>query len=361
MKLPDRYKPLSSPMAGGFGSVIPLQDTFLRRVVLLKIMQDKANNAQLQNEINGLSKARSRHVVEIYDVLRDEKSDINGIIIERLRGREFSKFHEQAFTNPNDFLKILYQIATALKDIHAVGIVHRDLKLDNFKESSSGVVKIFDFGISSPDSGYQTKENKGTLVYAAPELYVAGATITPEMDIYAFGACAWALASPKFPPVLKETPPQQSALCPSISTVMPTYPSHVDGLHAEVVALLDACLNPNPGSRPTAETLSSVLGRHLVRNRHRGLFIQGKTKVVELSTAQPSVNLKIGGLGEISVAYDGLAFIVTQVSGSVRINNVPIAAGQVLHQACLLSFGDSSLGSGQQWVTFFASHPEVVL
>jgi serine/threonine-protein kinase len=324
-------------------------------------MHDKANNAQLQNEIRGLSKARSRHVVEIYDVLQDENSDITGIIIERLRGRDFSTFHEQAASNPHDFLKVLYQVATALKDIHAVGIIHRDLKLDNFKESSSGVVKLFDFGISSPGGGYQTKENKGTLVYAAPELYVAGATITPEMDIYAFGACAWALASPKFPPVLKEMPPQQSAACPSISAVMPTYPSHADDLHAEVVTLIDACLNPNPKARPTAETLSSVLGRHLVRNRHRGLFIQGKFKVVELSAGQPPVNLKIDGLGEITVVYDGLIFLVKQVSGSVRINNVPVAAGDVLHQACLLSFGDSSLGSGQQWVTFFASHPEVVL
>lgn len=361
MKLPDRYKTLSGHMAGGFGSVIPLQDTFLRRVVLLKIMQDKANNAQLQNEIQGLSKARSRHVVEIYDVLHDNNKNIYGIIIERLRGRDFSAFHEQAAANPNDFLKVLYQIATALKDIHAVGIIHRDLKLDNFKESSSGVVKLFDFGISSPGSGYQTKENKGTLVYAAPELYVAGASITSEMDIYAFGVCAWALASKEFPTVLKELPPQQSAACPSISTVMPTYPGHIDGLHGEIVALIDACLSPNPNNRPTADTLSSVLGRHLVRNRHRGLFIQGKLKVVELSSDRPLVNLKIGTLGEISVAYNGLVFLVTQVSGSVRINNTPVVAGHVLHQACLLSFGDTSLGSAQQWVSFFASHPEVVL
>ena len=361
MNLPDRYKTLSGQIAGGFGSVTPLQDKFLRRVVLLKVIQDKANKAQLKNEIQGLSKARSRHVVEIYDVLLDEKSDITGIIIERLRGRDFSMFHQHAASNPNEFLKVLYQIATALRDIHAVGIIHRDLKLDNFKESSSGVVKLFDFGISSPGGGYQTKENKGTLVYAAPELYTAGAAITPAMDIYAFGVCAWALAVSKLPSELNEMPPQQSALCPSISTGMPVHPAHAEGLHAEVVALLDACLSPDPKTRPAAANLSSVLGRHLVRNRHRGLFIQGKFKVVELSASQPSVNLKIGGLGEITVVYDGLIFLVTRVSGSVRINNVPVASGDVLHQACLLSFGNSALGSGQQWVTFFASNPEVVL
>ena len=361
MDLPKRYKSLTGALAGGYGSVIPLQDSYLRRVVLLKVMHDKSNNAQLQNEITGLCAARSRHVVEIYDVLNDNHGDISGIVIERLRGRDFLEFHKEAAANPIGYLKILYQVATALKDIHSVGIIHRDLKLDNFKESSAGIVKLFDFGISSPGEGYQTTQNKGTLCYAAPELFVSGATVTPEMDMYAFGVCAWALASSKLPKTLHELPPQQTAACPSIAKVMPTYPAQVNGLHTEVVDLLDSCLNTNPGLRPSAEKVSEILGRHLVRHRHKGVFIQGTLKVVELSGAQPSVTLKIGALGEITVVYDGLVFRVTHVGGSVRINNVSITAGDLLLQSCLLSFGDNSLGSGQQWVTFFASHPEVVL
>ena len=362
MTLPARYKPLSKgALAGGFGSVSPLEDTFLRRIVLLKVMQDPANNAQLQNEIRGLCKARSRHVIEVYDVILNSKGEISGIIIERLRGRDFTAFYKEAAKDPQLYLKILYQIACALRDLHAVGIIHRDLKLDNFRESAAGVLKLFDFGISSEDGGYKTKQNKGTLVYAAPELYVPGATITPEMDVYALGVCAWALASPGFPPPLLEKPPQSTSCAPSISAVMPTAPAHPHGLHAEVVALLDACLDPNPSGRPTANHLSSVLALHLIRGKHRGLFVQGRAKVIELSAQQPTVNLKIGGLGDIQISYDGLRFIVTAVNGSVRINNVPVKVGDVLHESCLLSFGDPSLGSAQQWITFFASHPEVVL
>ena len=149
------------------------------------------------------------------------------------------KFHLEAAQSPYIYLKVLYQIATALRDLHAVGIIHRDLKLENFKESSAGVVKLFDFGISSPDRGYQTKENKGTMYYAAPELYVAGATITPGMDIYAFGVCAWALAVEKLPYQLKEQPPQTSGACPSIGSLAALK------LHAEVVNIDLA-----PGIRP---------------------------------------------------------------------------------------------------------------
>lgn len=362
MKLPLRYKARTKgALAGGFGSILPLEDTFLRRVVLLKVMQDPANNVQLQNEIRGLCRARSRHVIEVYDVISNDKGEIDGIIIERLRGRDFLQFYKEAAANPQLYLKVLYQVACALRDLHGTGIIHRDLKLDNFKESASGVVKLFDFGISSEDGGYKTKQNKGTLVYSAPELFVPGATITPEMDIYAFGVCAWALASPDFPPPLHERPPQTSVRAPSISTAMPSAPNHPDGLHPDVVAVLDACLSPNPTGRPSAKLVSLQLARHLIRGRHRGLFVQGGAKVVELSARQPTVNLKIGSLGEIQVSYDGLSFVVKAVAGAVRINNVAVSVGDVLHESCLLSFGDPSLGSAQQWITFFSSHPEVVL
>lgn len=346
---------------GGFGAVIPLEDTFLRRVVLLKQMQNTANNAQLKNELRGLCKARSRHVVEVYDVIANDKGEIEGVVIERLRGRDFLDFHKEAANNPKAYLKILYQLACALRDLHAVGIIHRDLKLDNFKESAAGVVKLFDFGISSADGGYKTTENKGTLVYAAPELYVAGATITPEMDIYALGVCAWALASPKFPSQLLEKPPQTSGRAPSISTVMPSAVEHADGLHMEVFSLLDACLDPQPKNRPSADHISALLAEHLSRNKHRGLFVEGAHKVFELSAMKPTVTLKVGTLGRLKIDYDGLGFTIAEVDGSISINNVPAKPGHVLHEACVIGFGDASLGSSRQWVTFFSSHPEVVL
>lgn len=362
MNLPRRYRTLTkSVLAGGFGAVIPLEDMFLRRVVLLKMMQDAENNAQLQNELKALCRARSRHVVEVYDVIVNEKGEIEGVVIERLRGRDFSAFHKEATSNPQVYLKILYQLACALRDLHAVGIVHRDLKLDNFKESIAGVVKLFDFGISSPDGGYKTKQNKGTLIYAAPELYVAGATITPEMDIYALGVCAWALAHSKFPSQLIERPPQTSGRASSISTVIPTVDKQADGLHKEVIDIVDACLDPLPKNRPSADKICSTLARHLIRNKHRGLFVQGNQKVFELSAKQPSVTLKISTLGEIKATYDGLRFSIAAVEGSVSINNVPTEPGHVLHEACVLGFGDASLGPARQWVTFFSSHPEVVL
>ncbi|MBN8427287.1 MAG: protein kinase [Xanthomonadales bacterium] len=364
MILPPRYKFLSTgALEGGFGAVIPLEDTFLRRVVFLKVMQDAKDNIQLQNEIKGLCRARSRHVVEIYDLVLGPDGDVSGVVIERLRGRDFLQFHKEAPSNPHGYLRVIYQLACALRDLHAVGVVHRDLKLENFKESSAGLIKLFDFGISSPEGGYKTKENKGTFVYAAPELYTKGAEITAEMDVYALGVCAWALASPNFPPQMLERPPQKSGRAPSIGTVMPTVGSNINGLHNEIVDLIDSFTDPDPIKRPNAADASEILAKHLSRNKHRGLFVfaEKKEKVLELSNTKRSATLGIDGLGSLKLTYDGLRFSVTAVVGFVSINNAPAQPGDALHEACVLGFGPPNSGQDRKWITFFSSHPEVTI
>lgn len=354
--LPSRYRTDSSHSTpGGFGSVLPVHDTYLDRPVLFKSMHDPANNVQLLAEIRGLSRARSRHVVEIYDVIRDVNNDVVGIIIEKLTGPDYLNFHNQAATKPSEFLGLVYQIATALADLHHAGIVHRDLKLDNMRESSSGVLKVFDFGISCEGTGYHTKENRGTLIYAAPELYIHGVKITWHMDVYALGICCWALASNQIPAVLLEMPPQSTGSAPSIGTVLP-------GLFPiEVIQLLDSCLSVDQSHRPSAATVSKALLRHLVKGKHRGIFVQGGVTIYELSIAKPNVKISIGGLGEIRVSYDGTSFLITFVSGDVYINNVALQVGMMLHDSCVLTFGAFHLGSDRQWIAFLSAYPELVL
>jgi eukaryotic-like serine/threonine-protein kinase len=354
--LPQRYKPLTNTVIpGGFGTVQKVLDTYLDRTVLFKSMQDHKNNAQLINEVQTLSKARSRHVVEIYDVIYDERGNVAGIIIELLKGRDYLTFHNEAQASPALFIRALYQIGTAIADLHKVGIIHRDIKLDNLKESQAGVLKLFDFGISIDGPDYRTQSNRGTLVYAAPELYVPQAVITKEMDIYALGVCAWALATQTWPTVLLERPPQTSKKCQSIEGAMPKL------LSAELVELIDSCLSPDPSDRPDAASISEVLGRHLVRGQHRGIFVQGAAAVFELSSAKPNVKIKIGVLGAIKVTYDQIVFRIDEVEGAVFVNNDPAVVGMVLHNSCVITFGLPTLGASRQWVTFSSSHPEVVL
>lgn len=355
INLTSRYIPLTHTlMSGGFGSVQPVRDTFLDRDVLFKFMHSGSDDAQLRNEIQMLAKVRSKHIVEIYDVIKDDAGAVQGIIIEHLKGRSFDGFHAEALSNPIEYLKILYQISQALTVLHEAGIVHRDLKLDNIKSSSVGIVKLFDFGISVEGDDYHTTLNRGTLVYAAPELFVPGACITKEMDVYALGVCAWALATAGIPKELYQTPPQQTGLAPSIGVVMGAV------LTPEIVSLIDLCLSPDPALRPSAQTFCSTIHKHLVRDEHRGIFTYGND-LFHLSKNARNVGIRFNGLGAIKAIYDGVEFKITSVSGDVYINNHVAVPDAILHEACVLTFGRPELKSRRSWVTFSSSHPEVIL
>lgn len=354
--LPSRYKALTkSVFPGGFGSVQRVQDTYLDRVVLFKSMQNATDRAQLISEVHGLTRARSRHIVEIYDVIRDNQGVIVGIIIEYLTGRSYDNFHVEASADLATYLRTIYQIAVALRDMHAVGIVHRDIKLENFKDSASGLLKVFDFGISVASEDYKTKQNRGTFDYAAPELYVKDALITSKLDVYAWGVCAWKLATDTIPQALRDRPPQTKSIASSIETALPQL------LPSDVVSLIDRSLSPSPGARPSSQEIASTLALHLVRNQHKGLFVKDDAVVFELSSASPLVRIRIGVLGAISVRYNGLTFVVEAIVGNVTINNSVAMEGSVLPNSCCLGFGEQVLGAARKWVTFSSSHPEVIL
>ena len=63
----------------------------------------------------------------------------------------------------------MLQILNAVKHMHDVTIVHRDLKLDNICINDQMQLKIIDFGFSTLDDN-QRKICAGTMSYLAPEI-----------------------------------------------------------------------------------------------------------------------------------------------------------------------------------------------
>jgi serine/threonine-protein kinase len=97
---------------------------------------------------------------------------------------------------------ILRQVAGALEEAHALGLVHRDLKPSNIMICGKGglgdLVKVLDFGIacaSSPAAEDFTRsiELIGTPAYIAPERIRMPQSLDPRSDIYSFGAVAFHL------------------------------------------------------------------------------------------------------------------------------------------------------------------------
>jgi serine/threonine protein kinase len=78
--------------------------------------------------------------------------------------------------------------------LHANGIVHRDIKLENILLDGHGNVKIGDFGVSKKVAFNEVLfEQCGTPAYIAPEIIREIGYIGYPVDIWSAGICLFAI------------------------------------------------------------------------------------------------------------------------------------------------------------------------
>ncbi|WP_084798551.1 protein kinase domain-containing protein [Pleomorphomonas koreensis] len=254
-------------------------------------------------------------------------------------------------------LRHVYAIACGLADIHAVGVVHRDIKPNNMKIDAEGCLRIFDFGLSRMGGvNCETIGTVGTQGYIAPELCAPAlqkVNFTSAVDVFAFGATALKLIRGKLPNDLRAIPPSLPCEDADFGMQALTLPS-------SIAAVLNQCLSEEPAARPSMENVRNILGRHLLHGRHKATMIVGD-KIHYLSKIDQSVKLSAGALGSVDVRYDGYDFIATNIVGNVYINNMSIVPPQKLPGACVITLGGPNLGFNRRYITFDVTHPEVVL
>ena len=159
----------------------------------------------LTQEINILSKlAPHPNIVAFNGTQRTTKGD--GILLEYLEGRDlFSLMGEEDNLYESQARDILRQVLSGIQSLHAQGVVHRDIKLENIFVSTKSSVKILDFGLSTfvaTDSSLS--ELSGTPSYLAPEmigksLHPAGSGYGRPVDVWACGVLLYVLISGAFP------------------------------------------------------------------------------------------------------------------------------------------------------------------
>jgi serine/threonine protein kinase len=356
MDLPARYTPTGDEFTGGgMSDAIVCNDEHLERLVLVKKLQSGVDQSRILDEIAALTTIRSKHVVELFDVLRDDDGEIVGIVEDYLPGDDLNAI--LPIKDRDTFLKTAYAISCGISDIHERGRVHRDIKPSNMKFDAESCLKIFDFGLSRPDDlDAKTIGTVGTPGYLAPELCVdewEEVKFSQPVDVYAFGATAVKMLFGKLPPELRKLPP-------TLPCHAADFGKHPIALPKPIADTLNACLTPNPDDRPPMKVVRDTLAAHLLRNQHRATVVLGNT-VHTLDSKNPAANITAGSLGSVQLKYDGLHFIVSGLSGTVTINNIPVKVDQALPGACVITLGDPSVGWNRKYVTVNVSHPEVVL
>lgn len=348
--LPERYQPIGQTENGGFGAVTFCNDIHLDRRVAIKFLHDRSQQRRIFDEVKALLQMRSKHVVQVYDVVVSPNGEF-GIVQEYIDGEDLSEPNGKWRTT-DDYLKIIWQIATGIADIHSAGLIHRDIKPMNMKICKEGILKIFDFGLAREEGPRaHTVGFVGTRGFAAPELYEGG-QFTKAIDIYAFGVTAIFIALGELHGQLQN--PREAGLGCNLLH------GHHLNLPVEVVDTLWRCIAPNAQDRPEISEVRDLLASYLLRNKHQALAVYNGTASY-LNIIDPIVELNFTNVGKIQIQYDGLSFSVTQASGEIFINNRQAVVGQKIPNSCVVALGSAVRRGDRRYITFDVSNPEVVV
>ena len=350
--IPKRYIPTETVLPEGMGKVILCRDSNLDRDVIVKFIDNPRQKHRLLDEINVYQNIRSKHVAQIFDFFSDSKEDQIGIVLEYISGSDLISLSDTTL-DKDRFLKILFQIASGINDIHRFGIIHRDIKPNNMKFDQEGLIKIFDFGLSrlSGKNDSTLGGFSGTYQFSAPELYEVDHTgethFTSAVDVYSFGVTAWYISGKNLPEQLCELPPSFSNL-PSFTSLPQLIPK-------KLADILDRCIAYDPLERPRMEEILELISKYLLYGKHRALVIAKEPFILN----KVGQTIRVGSVqNNLLIKYDGLDFIVEGVTGKVLVNNTELIKGSVLPKSCVFTILQDKF---RQFVTFDVSNPEVVL
>jgi serine/threonine-protein kinase len=241
--LGGRYEVGETVGHGGMADVHLGFDTRLSRPVAIKLLRpdlvrDTNFLTRFRREAQSAAGLNHPSIVAIFDSGEDPGVDATGapttvafIVMEMVEGQTLRERLDAGPLPPEEAARITESILAALAYSHRMGIVHRDIKPANVMLSSSGDVKVMDFGIAraiadTAATMTQTQAVLGTAQYLSPE-QAQGQPVDARSDLYSTGCLLFELLTGRTPfvgdtPVaiayqhVGQAPPRPSTLAPGI-------------------------------------------------------------------------------------------------------------------------------------------------
>src|SRR5499427_2933182 len=218
----SRYRIIEKLGSGGMGEVYLAEDTRLGRKVALKLLaaeftQNRDRLNRFDQEAFAASALNHPNILTIYEL--GDEGGRHFIATEFVDGETLRKRLVGPPMDLPDVLSIGIQIAGALEEAHAAGIIHRDIKPENVMIRRSGHVKVLDFGLAklmerpSDDTDTEAVTRAlvqtdagmvlGTSQYMSPE-QARGKPVDVRTDIWSLGVVLYEMATGR-PPFAGET------------------------------------------------------------------------------------------------------------------------------------------------------------
>ena len=232
---------------GGMALVTQARDLRLGRDVAVKelrtdLASDPTFQARFRREAQAAAGLNHPNIVSVYDTGEEvgpqTQARVPFIVMELVEGRTLRDIlRDGRKILPQRALEFTAGVLEALAYSHRAGIIHRDIKPANVMLTSSGMVKVMDFGIAravadTSSTMTQTAAVIGTAQYLSPE-QARGETVDTRSDLYSTGCLMYEL--------LVGQPPFQGDSPVSVAyqhvRELPVPPSQVD---PEITAAMDA-------------------------------------------------------------------------------------------------------------------------
>lgn len=255
---------------GGLARVHLARHVLLQRLTALKVLKaDRMateNMNRLAREVKLASSLTHPNTVQIWDFGYDKTGHFY-CAMEYIPGLTLAELVRKHGPIPCErVVYLLRQICGSLREAHALGIVHRDIKPQNIMICERGgefdVVKVLDFGLAkefdTPDRALTRTQNLvGTPQYIAPERILNPQCLDIRSDVYSVGVVAYNLLTGRD---LFDFQNPMEALKFALSFQPQSFADLVPGGLPEALdELIQDCLQEKPGKRP--QSMSEFMTR----------------------------------------------------------------------------------------------------
>jgi tRNA A-37 threonylcarbamoyl transferase component Bud32/tetratricopeptide (TPR) repeat protein len=350
--LGDSYRIERELGGGGMSHVFVAEETRLKRKVVVKLLPPEASAAvhadRFTREIELAASLSHPHIVPLLAA-----GDADGLLwyaMPFIEGESLAdRIRREGALPPNDVVRIVRDVADALAEAHARGVVHRDIKPANILlrgrhalVADFGVAKALAAGQDSSGGDARTLTGLGialgTPAYMAPEQAAADPGTDHRADIYALGVVAYEALSGRLPfdgNTAQELIAAHIAIPPIDIRV--SQPS----VTPELAEAIMRCLAKRPGDRwKSAEALATWCERQgtpsggagidpAVTSAHRALNVWSKRRILSLYPIVAGVGVAATWL---ITRVGGLPDWIWWISAAMALLGLPVLWNAARHE-----------------------------
>ncbi|MFO0812356.1 MAG: serine/threonine-protein kinase [Gemmatales bacterium] len=204
-----RFNIMSLLGTGAMGTVYRAMDKSTGQFVAIKVLQavDPQSFMRFKREMELLTRLNHPNLVAMHDANLAGETPylvmecVEGVSLDRLLTRK-------GILRVPDACEIIAQVAEGLQHAHEQNVIHRDIKPSNIIVTTTGQVKLLDWGLARIWEGVHSQQDiyitvahqaVGTPDYIAPEQLDDSRSVDARADIYSLGGTLFTLLTGKAP------------------------------------------------------------------------------------------------------------------------------------------------------------------